>query len=96
MSSLTFASTPEQRVHPVEPAAPGQTNPLIQLVNPTTKITDDIRKKLDKVLDGDGSVSFNPAEKKAIAYNPTIRIETVSDYDRFRSAETKERGDKNV
>ena len=29
------------------------------------------------------------AEKKAIAYNPTIRIETVSDYDRFRSAETK-------
>ena len=73
----------------VEAEKAGQRNPLIQLVNPKTQITEDIRKKLNKVLDGDDSVTF-VTEKKAIAYNP-IRIETVSDYDLFRSAETKKR-----
>ena len=91
MNNLIFATTPEQRVIPVEAIAPGERNPLIQLVNPTTQITTNIREKLDASMNGDDTVSFTPAEKKAIAYNPSVTIVQAGDYGLFRSAETKKR-----
>lgn len=91
MNNLVFATTPEQRVVPVEAAAPGARNPLIQLVNPTTQITKQIREKLDASMNGDDTVTFTPAEKKAIAYNPSVTIVQAGDYGLFRSAETKKK-----
>ena len=90
LENLQYASTKKQRVVPIA-NAPGERNPLIQLVNPTTQITESIRQKLDKIIDGNNTETFTAAEKRAIGFAPSIRITTVGDQEHFRSAQTKKR-----